>query len=985
MQTAEFWQLVAASRLLTPDQCRQLAEKFSHVRGAATQANARSLVEWLIAENVLSRYQSTVLLGGRAGPFFYGEYKVYDRRQDGFFKTSFRAVHVPTRHPVRLVFATGPELRGPQDWARVIHWCQAHCRVTHPLLVRCHELVDVVTHKFLVEEDVTGPSLRDRLANGQHLAEAEACRVVRDAALGLAQLHQAGLVHGDISPSSLVAEPGGWVKLLRNPLHPPSPVNIADPAAAIQLFERADYLAPELAQPGRPPDVQTDIYALGCTFYELLAGEPPFPGGDTRDKLTRHATQPIQPLEASRGVSEGVVRIVKYMMAKNAAIRYRDASEVADQLQPHAAPGPTGPASLRSPSTEGAYERSLAERLSTPPLRIATAPAPQSAAARPTMPAVMPTNRPAPAAPASAPPAAPLLVDDRQRRRRSKLSTTQIGLVAGAVLALVFIIVLVASNLPPRSAAGPGEQPAPEPPKGGPVTSQPSGRPVATPRPSDRTSPPPASSGGSATSPHIPNAVPPVELVPDDGRTLWAAPTSGPPIELTYVPQEAQLFLIARPASLIAADGQPVLDALGPEFLAALDAWQRATRLTLAEVDQLILALLPQDDGYPRAAIVVRTVEPKNLVALWDNPPPIQKDGEVYYTVQGWSFYVPPAGGGRVFVMGVKSDIEDVLQRKGGLPPLRRELEKLLQTSDADRQLSILFLPNFFFSDGRELLRGNREKLRAPFSWFLGDQIQAGLLGLHLGRDFYGELRLVGTLDLEPIRLAEQLQERLEQIPRGIERYLGTVGLNPYWQPLALKFPGMVRILHQQTRIGFDRDQAILNFSLPAAAAHNLVLASELALASTPGQLVTTGTDPPATPLTIDDALAHRMDLAFPAQPLEFAIRDLAQEVRDALPSLPFEFRIKIIGADLELDGITRNQQIRDFKEQAKPVSELLTNLVMRANPITTVKDPSEPDQKLIWVVAPDPEVPAETIVLVTTRQGAEKKGYTLPPPFVAK
>ena len=85
-------------------------------------------------------------------------------------------------------------------------------------------------------------------------------------------------------------------------------------------------------------------------------------------------------------------------------------------------------------------------------------------------------------------------------------------------------------------------------------------------------------------------------------------------------------------------------------------------------------------------------------------------------------------------------------------------------------------------------------------------------------------------------------------------------------------------------------------------------------------------------------------------------MRDLAEDVKGNLKGAPFEFAIKLFGSDLEKDGITRNQSVRDFKQENQTVAEILTALVRKANPITTVKDPSEADQKLIWVIGPDPE-----------------------------
>jgi hypothetical protein len=138
----------------------------------------------------------------------------------------------------------------------------------------------------------------------------------------------------------------------------------------------------------------------------------------------------------------------------------------------------------------------------------------------------------------------------------------------------------------------------------------------------------------------------------------------------------------------------------------------------------------------------------------------------------------------------------------------------------------------------------------------------------------------------------------------------------------------------------------------------------------------------PSAPASVEDLLQARISIAFAQDSLEFAMQNVAEEVKATFPALPFEFKIKILGPDLEKDGITRNQQIREFDQQNKTVAEVLTAMVRKANPVATVRDPSEPDQKLVWVVAPDPDAPANPIVLVTTRTGAGEKRYTLPNVF---
>jgi eukaryotic-like serine/threonine-protein kinase len=187
-------------------------------------------------------------------------------------------------------------------------------------------------------------------------------------------------------------------------------------------------------------------------------------------------------------------------------------------------------------------------------------------------------------------------------------------------------------------------------------------------------------------------------------------------------------------------------------------------------------------------------------------------------------------------------------------------------------------------------------------------------------------------------------------------------------------------------RIGVENDQAIANSVLPGSAAHNLILGGELLVATTPGPGVAVLAAPVASgPKTIEEALQTKTSYSFASQSLEFAMRDLADDVQDNLKGAPFEFAIKIIGGDLEKDGITRNQTVRDFQQENQTVADILTALVRKANPITTVKDPSEADQKLLWVIAPDPDSPGKQVILITTRAAAAAKKYTLPAVFVAK
>ena len=128
--------------------------------------------------------------------------------------------------------------------------------------------------------------------------------------------------------------------------------------------------------------------------------------------------------------------------------------------------------------------------------------------------------------------------------------------------------------------------------------------------------------------------------------------------------------------------------------------------------------------------------------------------------------------------------------------------------------------------------------------------------------------------------------------------------------------------------------------------------------------------------------LRQPLDLDIRQDSLEATLQILQSQIVDVYPAIEFPFRIRILGSDLRKEGITRNQQIRNLRRSGETISDLLTAIVMSANPVTTVKSPAEADQKLIWTIAPDPDVSSERIILITTRKAAESKNYPLPPAF---
>jgi hypothetical protein len=159
-------------------------------------------------------------------------------------------------------------------------------------------------------------------------------------------------------------------------------------------------------------------------------------------------------------------------------------------------------------------------------------------------------------------------------------------------------------------------------------------------------------------------------------------------------------------------------------------------------------------------------------------------------------------------------------------------------------------------------------------------------------------------------------------------------------------------------------------------AGHNLVMASELMLTQAGGENGSATPTPGvgAPPLTIEEQLAQRTSLTFTKETLERALELLAEDS---------SLEMAIQGADLQLEGITKNQSLAiDLRDQ--PLQEILVEVLLRANPDRTAAGPGDPKQKLVYVVEQDPDGGLGRII-VTTRAAVERRGMRLPDVFLVR
>jgi serine/threonine-protein kinase len=254
-----------------------------------------------------------------------------------------------------------PELAatlGPERFEREIRLA---ARLDHPHILPLFESGETAGVLWYTMPYVEGESLRDWLQREGQLPLEDAIQVAREVADALDCAHQKGVIHRDIKPENiLLGSRGGATGVGYARVADFGLARAVEAAGAKRLTESGlalgtpAYMSPEQASAG-PIDSRSDIYALGCVLFEMLAGEPPYTGPNAQAVIAKRFSQPIPQLSTLRAVPSAIEAAVTRALAKVPADRFATASEFSRALQ-SASPGTRRQPEGHSP---GATARSL--------------------------------------------------------------------------------------------------------------------------------------------------------------------------------------------------------------------------------------------------------------------------------------------------------------------------------------------------------------------------------------------------------------------------------------------------------------------------------------------------------------------------------------------------------------------------------------------------------------------------------------------------
>lgn len=207
----------------------------------------------------------------------------------------------------------------------------AAAALSHKNIVEIYDVGEDEDKYYIVMEYVPGMTLKELILKRGAVHVVEAIDIMKQVISGISKAHQLGIIHRDLKPQNILVTDSGVAKIADFGIA--SMQSLAQVTQTDVIMGSLHYLAPELAR-GEKATAQSDVYALGIVFYELLRGEVPFNGELPVNIALKHMQEDLPSLlEFNPSIPQSVENIVIKATAKNLNDRYKSATEMLDDIK----------------------------------------------------------------------------------------------------------------------------------------------------------------------------------------------------------------------------------------------------------------------------------------------------------------------------------------------------------------------------------------------------------------------------------------------------------------------------------------------------------------------------------------------------------------------------------------------------------------------------------------------------------------------------
>lgn len=353
---AAFIQTILRSRLLD----RTTLDAILAAAPQQARTSARTLADYLIEIGELTHYQSEKMLQGRSQGLVLGPYRILAPLGRGGMGTVYLAKSDGAETGQLVALKVLPPKRAREEEKTLLRFRREMGigrHLAHPNVTRTLDAGEVGGVHYIAMEFVPGKTVRQLVAKEGPLPVADAARLFGDVAAGLGHAHEKGLIHRDLKPSNIMVTPDGRAKVLDLGLALLVDEALPDDPSIVggegYILGTMDYIAPEQSSNATNVGPRSDLYALGCSLYYAVTGMPPFPGGNSLQKMRWHRTSAAPPAsQINPDVPAGFARVIERLMAKQPEDRPTSAEAVRELLLPWAGETVVRAADVPAPHTD---------------------------------------------------------------------------------------------------------------------------------------------------------------------------------------------------------------------------------------------------------------------------------------------------------------------------------------------------------------------------------------------------------------------------------------------------------------------------------------------------------------------------------------------------------------------------------------------------------------------------------------------------------
>jgi eukaryotic-like serine/threonine-protein kinase len=330
-------------------------EQLREARAEVEDTSPDMVLRMLLRKGSLTSWQVERLKKGDPNGFFYGDSKALFHLAEGTFARVYRGEHTTTKAPLAIKVLRQRFATISEAVERFHKEAEAGMRLRHTNIVQIIDVGQRDQRHFMIMEYVEGMNLRDFMKLRTRIPTEQAVPLMLGMARGLQYSLERGVTHRDIKGTNILISNSGVAKLVDFGL---ATMLRDESKPGVKSQRTVDYSALERTCNSPKGDPRSDIYFLGCVYYQMVTGQLPMEESESKDmlrKMLKRSFGAIKPLNEHRySPTEEICRIIEKMMKIDLKARYQTMDDVVADLDLYQAS--LGPAAAPDPQAQSPRE-----------------------------------------------------------------------------------------------------------------------------------------------------------------------------------------------------------------------------------------------------------------------------------------------------------------------------------------------------------------------------------------------------------------------------------------------------------------------------------------------------------------------------------------------------------------------------------------------------------------------------------------------------